>query len=123
MMAVRIDRVHRKLHRPVYGTDADKPARLQIVGDQKSRRQQNTDTLQDGSSQCSAAVGDQVAGDLQGCRCAIPVDEAPLILVGIKRRAHTMVTRKPLALAVALGVAAAVASVAARLWRPRNGLR
>jgi hypothetical protein len=84
-----------------------------MVGDQKSRRQQNTDTLQDGGSQCSAAVGDQVAGDLHGCRCAIPVDEAPLILAGIKRMAHTIVIRKPLALAVAFGVAAAVAPVAA----------
>jgi hypothetical protein len=92
-MAVRIDRVHRKLHRPVFGKNADKPARLQIVGDQKSRRQQNTDTLQGGGSQCFAAVGDQVAGDLHGCRCAVPVDEASLILVGIKRMAQTIVIR------------------------------
>jgi len=36
MMAVRIDGVHRKFHGPVFGKDADKPARLKIGGDQKS---------------------------------------------------------------------------------------
>ena len=94
MMAVRIDRVHRKFRFPVFGKDADKPARLQIVGDQKSRRQPNTDTLQGGRSQCFATVGDQVAGDSNGYGGVVPVDEAPLIPVGMKCMAQAIAIRK-----------------------------
>ncbi len=46
MMTMRINCVHRKFHRPVFGQQTNQTARLEIVGNKKSRRQKNTDALQ-----------------------------------------------------------------------------
>ena len=37
MVTMRIDRVHRELHRPVFRQETDQPARFEIIADQKSR--------------------------------------------------------------------------------------
>ena len=90
---MRIDRIHSKFDRPVFRQQANQTARLEIVGDQKSRRQANADALQRGSTQRFAAIGDQIARDPHRCGRTFAVDEAPLI-IGIKRMADAVAVRE-----------------------------
>jgi len=39
MVTMRIDGIHRKFHRPLFGQQANQTARLEIVVDRESRRQ------------------------------------------------------------------------------------
>ena len=64
MMAMRIDRIHRKLHRPIFRQQPNQPALFEIVMDQKPRCQRDPDAVQRGGAQRFAAVGDQIAGTL-----------------------------------------------------------
>src|SRR6266436_7896255 len=90
MMAMRIDRVHREFHRPVLRQYTNQTALFEIVGDQESRRQRNTDALQSGCSHCLAAIGDQIAGDPHRRRRVIPVDEMPVVPILIEYMANAI---------------------------------
>ena len=84
MMAMRINRVHRKFHRLVVRQETDQTAGLEIVADQESRGQRNADTPQGSRPQRLAAIGDQIAGDPNRRRRALRIEEMPVIAVGIK---------------------------------------
>ena len=93
-MTVRIDRIHRKFDRPVLGQEPNETALIEVVGDQKSRRKQNAYTLQGGSAQRLAAVGDQIARHPHRCRRALAVDETPLVFKGIEHVPNAIVVGK-----------------------------
>src|SRR5579859_6822350 len=61
MMAMRIDRADRQLHRPVVRKQTNKSARFEVAGNKKARRQTDAGAVKRRQPQHLAAVGEQVA--------------------------------------------------------------
>src|SRR6266702_5009014 len=80
MMAVWINRVHRKFPRPVFGQQTNQTAILKIIMDQKPWCETYADALQRGHPQRVTAIRYEVAGNPNGCRRTLAVDEPPLVL-------------------------------------------
>jgi hypothetical protein len=60
VMAMRVDRIHRQFHRPIFRQQANQSTGFEVVVDQKTGNETNRPTLQGDGAQRFPAIGDQI---------------------------------------------------------------